>query len=270
MPSLPQELIDDIIDHVDSWSERPLQSCSLVCSQWSTRSRKRLFEQVELSSQTDLEHWCASIRPGPSGPSSFVEDLSLVDSHLSMSMPIGTSWFQLSILSNAAPHLQSFSGLRALRIMGWDTAAAPVSLMLHYFGPHSENVTRLTLQRMFIRTSALVAFVSRFPHLQYLFISTIERPRKTDGIGNLDYESHGRIVPTHPRGEFTAFDLTRFSKPEEFFRGIALLEPRFRQIKYVRYDLWRSFWPIVEACAGLLEELEIRATSIGELTHLDP
>ena len=187
-------------------------------------------------------------------------------------MHIEPSWFQPSILSKAAPHLQSFSGLRALRIMGWDTVAVPTSLMLHHFGPLPENVTRLTLERMFIRPSALVTFVSHFPRLHYLFISTLMRPGKGDGVSDLHHESHGRTVPTHPRGEFTASKVERFSEPEKVFRGIALLEPRFRRIvvKYLGYDLWRLFWPVVEACAESLEELEIVANSLGERTHLDP
>jgi len=49
---------------------------------------------------------------------------------------------------------------------------------------------------------------------------------------------------------------------------ITLLEPRFRRrvtIKYARYGQWRVFWPLVEACAGSSEELEILgATLIGE------
>ena len=49
MPELPQELIDRIIDHVDDTTS--LKACSLVCSQWSPRSRKHLFVQVEFTPQ---------------------------------------------------------------------------------------------------------------------------------------------------------------------------------------------------------------------------
>lgn len=64
----------------------------------------------------------------------------------------------------------------------------------------------------------------------------------------------------------------KFDEPEKVFAVIALLKPRFRRvtIKHASYDQWRIFWPIVEACAGSLEELEIlRAASIGERTHLE-
>ena len=279
MPRLPQELIDDIIDYIDSGNKHPLIACSLVCKQWSTRSRKRLFKQVELSSQADLERWCAHISPGPSGPSSLVEDLSLRNIRFSMALlsgapwttPSNLSWLQLSVFSKAAPHLQSFSRLRAPKIVGWNALVVPVSLLLHCFGPPLENVTRLTLQRISICPSALVTFISYFPQLHDLSISTIERPWEADGTADLHRESHGRIVPTHPRGELSVPKM-RFDEPEKVFGGIALLEPRFRRITFgcIKCRLWRSFWPVVEACAGSLEELEIKPTSIGELTHLDP
>jgi len=279
MSRLPQELIDDIIDYVDFLYKGPLRACSLVCKRWSIRSRKRLFEQVKLSSQADLERWCAHVSPGPSGPSSLVEDLSLRDTRSSMALLSGVpwatssnlSWLQLSVLSKAALHLQSFSRLRTLKIVGWDALAVPVSLMLHCLGPPSENVTRLTLQRISIRASALVTFISQFPHLHDLSIDTIKRPWEAYGTGDLHQESHDRIVPTHPRGEFSVPNM-RFDEPEKVFGGIALLEPQFCRItfKSVKCDLWRSFWPVVEACAGSLEELEIEPTMIGEFTHLDP
>jgi len=265
MSRLPQELIDNIIDCVDPWDTRTLRACSLACTQWSVRSRKRLFTQVKLRSRADLERWCAHIRPGPPGPSPFVEDLFLVDNRLSMSLP-EASWIEPSILSDAASHLQSFSGLRALRIMGWDTFAVEVSLMLHHLGPLPENVTRLTLERIYIYSSTFTTFVSQFPRLHDLSISTLRRPWGADGIVALDPKPHSSIVPNHPRGEFSAFDM-RFDEPEKVFGGIALLEPRFRRvtINYATYGQWRIFWPIVESCAGSLEELEILgSTSMGE------
>ena len=230
--------------------------------------------KVVLRSTADLERWCAYIHPGPSGPSSLVEYLSLF-SPVSMSHPSGApwtlpsceTWIQPPILSSAAAHLRSFSGLRALEITGWDTLAVEVSSVLHYFAPSSENITRLTMKRTFIRSSAFVTFVSRFPRLHYLSISTFKRPWGADGVGDLHPESHGSVVPTHPRGEFSALEIARFDEPEKVLGGIALLEPWFRRVTlmYASCDQWRFFWPIMEACAGSLEELEILdLTSIGE------
>jgi len=61
MPKLPQELIDHIIDHISDRSS--LKACSLVCSQWYPRIRKRLFVRVDPGSGGDLQLLRALIRP---------------------------------------------------------------------------------------------------------------------------------------------------------------------------------------------------------------
>ena len=113
MSELPQELIDHIIDYVDD--RKSLEACSLVSSQWSARSQKHLFVRVDFSSTRDLQRWCARIRPGPSGLSSFVEELSISEYHHSCTLP-SPSWLHSSILSSAASHFRSFSALRVLEI----------------------------------------------------------------------------------------------------------------------------------------------------------
>ena len=81
-----------------------------------------------------------------------------------------------------------------------------------------------------------------------------------------DVGFHVDIVPTHPRGEFSASGASMFQAPKEIFEGITLLEPRFRRVTlaYGSYDTWWDYWPLVEACAGSLEELHILATATGE------
>jgi len=152
MPELPQELIDAIIDHV--YDRRTLKACSLVCSKWSTRSRKYLFARVELSSEMDIRRWCARIRPGPSGPSSLVECLYIAECHL-------------------RPHrvqLGSFSGLRTLVIWRWKMSTVQASSMLQCLGPLLKNVTRLTLGEVYFHPLTLATFVSYFPRLRGLSI----------------------------------------------------------------------------------------------------
>ena len=74
---------------------------------------------------------------------------------------------------------------------------------------------------------------------------------------------HCDIVPTHPRGDFSASGvLTLFQAPKELFDGITLLEPRLRRVSlaHVSYNAWRDYLPLAEACAGSAEELHILAT----------
>ena len=271
MSRLPQELIDLIIDYVNCVcvyaDKRMRKACSLVCNQWSTRSRKYLFARVELESGKDLKRWCACIRPGPSGRSSLVKDLSLLDPGLSMSCSGRRNRVQLLILSDAIPHLQSFSGLQALEIIGWNIPVVQGSLVTRYVGPPTRHVTRLKLRRILAHPLTLATYLSHFPRLNHLSISDIRSPfPRRNGTDDSHRESCGSIVPTHPCGELSVDSVSSFSAPMEIFEAIALLEPRFCQVSimYIEYDGWRDFWPLVEACAGPLEELGILADEYRE------
>ena len=135
MSGLPQELIDHIIDHVND--EKTLKACSLVCSQWSPRSRKHLFAQIELT-VGDLRRWCARTRSGSSGPSSLIEVLTVSEHHPSSTSSL--TRLHSSILADAASHFQSFSALRALKVRRWRGMSVDCALlMLRSFGSSLEK-----------------------------------------------------------------------------------------------------------------------------------
>ena len=267
MSGLPQELIDHIIDHVNDG--KTLKACSLVCSQWSPRSRKHLFAQIELT-VGDLRRWCARTRSGSSGPSSLIEVLTVSEHHPSSTSSL--TRLHSSILADAASHFQSFSALRALKVRRWRGMSVDCALlMLRSFGSSLENVTRLTLEDVAIRPSTLAMFVGHFPRLDNLSISTTNTHRALEGMGGSYPEFCGEIVPTHPRGEFSVSSCPAYRVPKEVFGAIALLEPRFHQVSLAhvgRYS-WRDYWPLVEACAESLEKLHILANVIGEWIRLN-
>ena len=267
MSRLPQELIDRIIDHIRD--RKSLKACSLVCSRWSPRSQKHLFVRVEFASIRYLQRWCACIRSGPLGISSLVEHLTLSEDQLSYTLP-SPSWLHSSILTNAAPHFQSFSALRALEIRRWRMTTHRISLVIHSFGSSLKNVTRLTLADVTVHPSTLTMFISHFPRLDDLSISVINPPRMLEGTGDSHRGVLGEIFPTHPRGKFSASDISVYQVPE-VFKAITLLEPRFHRVTLDcdSYKSWRDYWPLVEACAGSLEELQILTDATGERTHLD-
>ena len=262
MSRLPQELIDRTIDHVDD--RKSLKTCSLVSSRWSHRSQKHLFAQVEFASQRDLERWCACIRPGPSGPSFLVEHLILSEGRFSRVR--SPSWIASSTVTDAAPHFQSLSALRELEVRGWHMVTTCVVSMLHSFGSSLRNVTRLTLRGVVVQVihhSTLRMFFGHFPRLDDLSILAINpySMRFISHIREVDPAIRSEIVPTHPRGEFSAYQV-----PRRVFEVITLLEPRFHRVilDCDSYESWSDYWPLVEACAGSLEELHILANSTGE------
>lgn len=68
MESLPQELIDNIIDNIPHSS---LRSCSSVARRWR-RSQERLFAWVLFGFEGKLDAWCTDIPQDPGGIPSYV------------------------------------------------------------------------------------------------------------------------------------------------------------------------------------------------------
>ena len=151
------------------------------------------------------------------------------------------------------------SGLQALEIVGWNTHALRVSLVLHCLGPSLGTVTRLKLEHILVHPQTLTTFISHFPCLNYLSIFWPGRPPGADGAWGLHHSSPGGVVPTRPHGEFRATDVSVFTEKKEFFNSIVLLELRFHKIflEGTWCDGWRDFWPLLEVCSGSLEELII-------------
>jgi len=138
--------------------------------------------------------------------------------------------------------------------------------MLHSFGSSLRNVTRLTLRNVVVRVihpSTLRMYFGHFPCLDDLSISVINpyTLRLISPFREVDPVIRSEIVPTHPRGEFSAYQL-----PGWAFETITLLEPRFHRVilDCDSYESWSGYWPLVEACAGSLEELHILANPTGE------
>ena len=104
--------------------------------------------------------------------------------------------------------------------------------MLHSFGSSLENVTRLTLRDVVVQLvhpSTLRMFFGHFPHLDDLSISAINVYTTMVGRHLLEVDPAIRgdidIVPTHPRGEFSAYQV-----PEGVLKVITLLEPQFHRV----------------------------------------
>jgi len=74
MDSLPQELIDTIIDDLPRSS---LPSCSLVAKRWRQRSQQRAFEKIGFYSEDEMDRWCTNVAQGSDGLFSYVRHIAL-------------------------------------------------------------------------------------------------------------------------------------------------------------------------------------------------
>ena len=68
MDSLPQELIDAIIDNVPQPS---LPSCSLVAKRWRQKSQQRVLGTISFSSEHEVKRWCTDIPRDSESPFSY-------------------------------------------------------------------------------------------------------------------------------------------------------------------------------------------------------
>jgi len=145
-----------------------------------------------------------------------------------------------------------------------------ISLVIHSLGSSIKNVTRLKLGNVTVHPSTLTMFIGHFPHLDDLSISVVGLPMTLEGTGDSHRDFLGEIITTHPRGKFSASGIPVYQVPK-IFKAITLLEPRFHRVTldFDSYGSWRIYWPLIGACAGSLEELQILTDATGERTHLD-
>jgi hypothetical protein len=97
MDSIPQELIDAIIDNVPHSS---LPSCSLVAKRWRRKSQRRVLSTITFSSEDEVNRWCADIPRD--GISSYVRCLKIEDIYC---------WDESALLSRMLETLNSLTKL---------------------------------------------------------------------------------------------------------------------------------------------------------------
>jgi hypothetical protein len=74
MDSIPQELIDAIIDNVPQSS---LPSCSLVAKRWRRTSQQRILSTISFEDEEEANRWCTDIAQNSDGISSYVRHVKI-------------------------------------------------------------------------------------------------------------------------------------------------------------------------------------------------
>ena len=160
MDSTPQELLEEIIDHLSGWDAA---ASSLVSRRWRHRSQQRYFESVLFLSAHQVALWEAKIPQDPDGIVSYVRHVRF-DSALRTSLE-PTTFGRL---------LKSFQSMVSLTIQNTEIPlpgelTGPVSLC--GFG---NGVTRLVLAHaLYAPLTAVVSFILSFPNLKELAINSI-------------------------------------------------------------------------------------------------
>jgi len=198
MDSIPQELIDAIIDNVIQSS---LPSCSLVTSRWQRKSQQRVFGTITFSSEGKVKRWCTDVPQDLDGISSYVRHVKVVDIR---------SWTEPALLGRMLGSLSSLTALSMYKIKIPNEFPGHISR-----GEFGEGITTLDLRSLFCGLPTLTSMILSLPNLKELRVGgreTIAKaPLPTHSVapkrGPLDLlKLYG---PSHRMGEALAeFRLT--------------------------------------------------------------
>jgi len=104
MDSIPQELIDAIIDNVPQFS---LPFCSLVAKRWRRKSQQHVLRTISLSSEGKVKRWCTDVPQDSGGISSYVRHVTIKEIYF---------WTEPALLSRFLGSLSSLTKLSMYRI----------------------------------------------------------------------------------------------------------------------------------------------------------
>jgi hypothetical protein len=145
MESLPQELIDKVIDILPHSSLYP---CSLVGRRWRRRSQELFFALVTFRSERSLVLWCTNIPQDPGGIPSYVRSAEFHDIHFSREPAL------------FGRILKTFTSMTSLEIT---IADLPSSLP---FGEFGRNIEYLVLLSPRCTVATIRALVFSLPNLE--------------------------------------------------------------------------------------------------------
>ena len=190
MSSLPQEILDLIIDHLHS-DPAALKSCCTISSSWFPRSRKHLFDRVEFrTDESHIERWKEAFPDPSSSPACHTRILSI------RGLPAITA-----ADADETGWIHTFYRLVRLDLDTFGYEDNQISLVpLHQLSP---VLTSLTLCHSSIPPSEVFGLVCSFPLLEDLALLSCDGRSDVDGwdvpstspkfTGTLDLRSMGGI-----------------------------------------------------------------------------
>ena len=157
MDSLPQEIIDAIIDNIQRSS---LHSSSLVARRWRTRSQKRVLHSITFSSEVKVDHWHTDVQRGQNRILSYVHLVEFRDID---------SWNEPELFCRT---LKGFCSLKALETYGCaipDELAGQISR-----GEFGRGITTLSLRFPGCDLSTITSIILSLPDLKKLKVALDE------------------------------------------------------------------------------------------------
>ena len=151
MDSIPQELIDAIIDNVPQSS---LPSCSLVAKRWQRKSQRRVLGTIAFSSEGEVKRWCTDIPRDSDRISSYVHHVKIKEIF---------SWTEPALLGRMLGSLSSLAALSMYRIGIPDEFPGHISR-----GEFGKGIITLDLCVPYCRLPTLTSMILSLPNLKEL------------------------------------------------------------------------------------------------------
>jgi len=259
---LPQELIDEIIDHIPQNDWKSLRSCSLVAKSWVHPSRRHIFRAVDVSEATRLKLWLDKISPTNVG---VLQHVRSIGCHIAE--PLDSFHPPVDFLRDYSP---SFRQLESLALL---TGLLPSLTQINTYSAFQHTLSYLSLQCCNVIASELITLVNYFPNLAHLGLFSsfhrvderatppLSRPLQKltildshDGPGLLD-----QLMGLRPEG--VTLWMSRSSNPsfaQHAIDGVATSVKRLNlegDTVGARNSLKNAVARIVEANAAILSQL---------------
>ncbi|KAF9779605.1 hypothetical protein BJ322DRAFT_366333 [Thelephora terrestris] len=215
--SLPPELISRILRDLGDDTES-LRSISLVSKAWVGCCQAHLFKSVHLR-PTTLKGWSKNVCKAVGGPGSHTRTLMLEESH-------SLHWINPQYPRFPLSNLASFSDVRFLSLIQWDSTHFDGASLEPYFGHFGNSLRAMNLQSCTFDPATLVDFLCLLPNLDDLWLSHcfLHSATPTTTL------SVPEVTPTF-RGTLSLGDLGSVY----FFEALAKLPLRFSTIKLKDY-----------------------------------
>jgi len=168
MDSIPQELVDKIIDNIPQSS---LPSCALVGRRWRRKSQQRALDTILFSSEDEVNRWCTDVLQDSDGISSYVHYVGVEV----------VSWTEPALFSRMLGSLSSLTTLSMYNSEIPDELPGRISR-----GEFGNGITALYLGFTRYTSATVISMIFSLPNLKELSIRfckvTPEGPLPTHSV----------------------------------------------------------------------------------------
>ena len=152
MDSLPQEIIDEIIDNLPAST---LSSSSLVASRWRIRSQQRAFSTILFRTESMVNNWYTHIQRDPGGILSHVKSAGFT---------------RIDEWKDPALFGRVFKNFNSLLALGISDTRISDEMLEHISHGEPSRITTLCLRCLRCSLSTLISVILAFPNLRNLTV----------------------------------------------------------------------------------------------------